>query len=303
MSENVFAFATKMTDELDKAVTQKAVTGFFADNQLRQQFVGAKTVMIPSVSLSGLGDYDRDGGFTDGTVTVSAKPHVLEMDRGRSFQLDREDCDESGIADLAGQIMGEFVRTQVVPEVDAYVLSSACKQVEITRHFVEGAVESECFEMLNEAISGAQDAVGYDEELVAFVDSRTWSSFQMSKEISSMLVTSDFAQGDITVKRYSYNGIPIIPVQNSRMKRDYNFYDGVSEGQQNGGFEPALLSPTIGLLLMPRRAASLIKKTEQIRVFDPAHNQQADAWKVDYRLFYDVVFNEKLVDGIYAYIY
>ena len=45
------------------------------------------------------------------------------MDRGRSFQLDSEDNDETGIAGLAGQVLGEFVRTRVVPEVDAYNLS------------------------------------------------------------------------------------------------------------------------------------------------------------------------------------
>ena len=33
------------------------------------------------------------------------------------------DNDETGIAGLAGQVLGEFVRTRVVPEVDAYNLS------------------------------------------------------------------------------------------------------------------------------------------------------------------------------------
>ena len=109
MSLNLENISVKMTDELDLAVSQKPVTGFMADNNLRGKFVGAKTVMIPAMNISGLGDYDRDTGFVNGTVSVSAKPYTLAMDRGRSFQLDREDNDESGIADLAGQIMGEFV--------------------------------------------------------------------------------------------------------------------------------------------------------------------------------------------------
>ena len=60
---------------------------------------------------------------------------------------------------------------------------------------------------------------------------------------------------------------------------------------------------SIGLLLVPRRAASLIKKTEQVRCFDPAHNLKADAWKLDYRLYYDVVLKDSLKGGICTYVY
>lgn len=96
MSLQLDNLARNMTDELDKAVAAKPVTGFFADNPLRSKFVGAKTVLIPEMEVSGLGDYDRDNGFVKGTIAVSAQPHVLAMDRGRSFQLDREDNDETG---------------------------------------------------------------------------------------------------------------------------------------------------------------------------------------------------------------
>ena len=50
-------------------------------------------------------------------------------------------------------------------------------------------------------------------------------------------------------------------------------------------------------------AASLIKKTETVRVFDPSENVQADAWKFDYRLYYDVFVKKSLSDTIYAYLY
>ena len=147
MSLNLETISVKMTDELDRAVAQKPVTGFMADNNLRGKFVGAKTVMIPAMNISGLGDYDRDTGFVSGTVSVSAQPYTLAMDRGRSFQLDREDNDESGIADLAGQIMGEFVRTKVVPEVDAYVLSKLAGYAYNENQVVEGTPATDAYAM------------------------------------------------------------------------------------------------------------------------------------------------------------
>ncbi|MBQ1950692.1 MAG: hypothetical protein II363_03745 [Clostridia bacterium] len=303
MSLNLENISIKMTDELDKAVVQKPVTGFLADNNLRGKFVGAKTVMIPEMNISGLGDYDRDTGFVSGTVSVSAKPFTLTMDRGRSFQLDREDYDESGIANLAGQIMGEFVRTQVVPELDAYVLSKLAGVAVNETNTITGTPETDAFAMLTEAIAKVQNVVGYDEELVAFVDGAMLNALQNSEEVSRHLVMNDFSKGELHTKVNSLNGVAILPVPDSRMKTAYNFYDGVTSGQENGGFVPAENASSIGLLVMPRRAASLIKKTEQVRCFDPSHNQKADAWKLDYRLYYDVVLKDSMQDGIYAYVY
>lgn len=303
MSLNLESISIKMTDELDKAVVQKPVTGFMADNNLRGKFVGTKTVMIPEVSISGLGDYDRDTGFVSGTVAVSAKPFTLAMDRGRSFQLDREDNDESGIADLAGQIMGEFVRTQVVPEVDAYVLSKLAGFAYGAGQVVSNNYSSDAYKILTQAIANVQNAIGYDEELVAFVDGVMLSNLQNSEELSRHLVVNDFKKGELNTKVTSFNGVTILPVPNSRMKTAYEFYDGTTEGQEAGGFAPAENAKNIGLLLVPRRAASLIKKTEQVRCFDPAHNLKADAWKMDYRLYYDVVIKDSLKNGICTYVY
>ena len=303
MSLNLNNISVKMTDVLDKAVVEKPVTGFLADNTLRGKFVGAKTVMIPEMNVSGLGNYDRDTGFVNGTVSVSATPFTLAMDRGRSFQLDREDHDESGVADLAGQILGEFVRTQVVPEVDAYVLSKLAGYAVTKNQTVTGTPATEALKMLQKSIAAAQNAIGYDEELVAFVDGTMWQALQSSSDLSRMLVTSDFRKGELNTRVNSYNGVAILPVPDSRMKTAYTFNDGTTEGQEDGGFAPTDSAKSIGLLLIPRRAASLIKKTEQVRCFDPAHNLQADAWKMDYRLYYDVVLKNSLAKGIYPYTF
>ena len=303
MSLNLENISVKMTDELDKAVVQKPVTGFMADNNLRAKFVGTKTVMIPEMNVSGLCNYDRDTGFVTGTVSVTAKPYTLSMDRGRSFQLDREDNDECGIADLAGQIMGEFVRTQVVPEVDAYVLSKLATFAVSADQVVDGTPEGDAFSMLNTAIAKAQNAVGYDEELVAFVNGEMLNALQNCPEITRHLVLNDFKKGELHTQVTSLNGVSLLPVPDSRMKTAYEFYDGISSGEQEGGFVPAEDAMNIGLLLMPRRAASLVKKTDQVRCFDPAHNLKADAWKLDYRLYYDVFIKDSLKNGVFAYVY
>ena len=300
MPINTIAFKENMTTELDKKLVQGAQTGIFADNNLRGKFVGAKTVIIPTLGMSGLGDYDRDTGFARGGVSVSHKPFTLTQDRGVSFQIDAQDADESGIPDLAGRVMGEFVRTKVVPEVDAYVLSKLAGIANEKQQTVAGTIASNIYKMFNEAKIKVQNAIGYDEELLCFMDSTALAAMQNSPEISRHLVMNDFKKGEIHTKVTSLDDVAILPVQDSRMKTAYTFHDGSAD---EFGFEPLETAKSIGFMMLPKRAASLVKKTEQVRAFDPNENQDADAYKLDYRLYYDVVVKDSMVEGIYVHIY
>lgn len=307
MSINTISLAEKMTGELDKAVVQKSVTGFLADNTMRAKFVGAKTVLIPNMEMSGLGTYNRDTGFVGGSITVGNEAYEMTMDRGRSFQLDREDNDESGATGLAGQVMGEFVRTRVVPELDAYCLSKLATYAEDaaqTSTIPSGkTLENGVIALLTDTIQKVREQVGYDEELVAFVNGDVMNAMEETPEIDRHLDVSDFAKGEISHRVRTYNGVAILPVPNSRMKSAFDFLDGSSDGEADGGFAPAADAKNIGLLVMPKRAASLIKKTETVRVFDPSANLQADAWKFDYRLYYDVFVKNSLAGAVFAYLY
>lgn len=305
---NSLQFQSKLTGELDKALVQSAQTSFFADNAMRSKFVGARTVLIPDVDMQGLGNYDRDNGFVTGALTVSSTAYTMAMDRGRSFQLDREDNDETGIANLAGQVMGEFIRTKVSPEMDAYVLSKLATLATTKSHTVTGTPSSQVYKMITEAINKVQAVAGYDEELVCFVDSEVWSATMNTTELSRQLMVSDFRKGEINTKVKKLNDVPIIPVADDRMKTAYTFYDGVTDNsgssgadQRPGGFVPASGAKKIGILVLPKRAASLVKKTEKVRIFEPDKNLRADAWKFDYRLYYDLFVKKSLQDTIYAY--
>lgn len=303
MAINTITLSEKMTGELDKAVVQKSVTGFFNDNALKAKFVGAGTVLIPNVEFSGLGNYNRDDGFARGAITVANTAYDLTMDRARSFWLDAQDCDESGVPGLSGQIMGEFVRTKVIPEMDAYVLSKLGSFASGNAQTVTGTPASQAYKMFTDACNRIYNTLGYDEELVAFVNSTMWGALQSTPEITRSITVSDFKQGGVDLKVKSINGVTVLPVPDSRMKTVYDFYDGKTTDQTAGGFVPATAAKSIGLLILPRRAASLVKKTEKIRVFDPDKNQQADAWKFDYRLYYDLFIKKSMESGVVAYVY
>ena len=296
MSINSIENATRYSSELDKMFAQKSATGFFADNALATKFVGAKTVIIPDVDFQGLADYDRDTGFTKGAITVANTSYTMAMDRARSLQIDREDMSETGIANLAGKILGEYVRTKVVPECDAYVISKLAGLAATRANLINGDT-SKPYEALCSLINEVQSVVGYDEELVAFVDSYMYAALQNSAEISRMITVSDFTQGDVTLKVKSINGIAIIPVVSERMKTAYTFNSG-----EAGGFVPAANAREVYMLVCPKSGAHLVKKTEKMRIFTPEQNIDADAYKFDYRIYYDVFVNKSGLDAVWAWI-
>ena len=57
------------------------------------------------------------------------------------------------------------------------------------------------------------------------------------------------------------------------------------------------------VLVMPKKGASLIRKTEKLRTFTPEQNQRADAYKFDYRLYYDLIVKNSMKDATYSYLY
>ena len=300
---NSLEFRTNMTDMLEKQLVQGSTVGIFEDNALRAKFVGAKTVLIPTLDMSSLGNYDRDNGFVSGAITVSSEPFTLEQDRARSFQLDREDQDETGVADLAGEVLTEFVRTKVVPEVDAYTLSKLGGYAAANGQTVEGDPLKEAYAMFGEAVAAIREEVGFDEELICFADSAFLKALSSSEEVSRQIVMSDFKRGEVNTRVRTLDDIKLIPVPLSRMKTQYDFFDGTTSGQEDGGFVPTSAAKSIGFIVLPKKAVSLVKKSETLRTFSPEQNIKADAYKFDYRLYYDAFIKTTMRKAVYAYVH
>ena len=304
MAINSLASASKYTDALDKMVVQEAQTGFFADNVFASRFVGAKTVIMPDIDFIGLADYDRDAGFSKSGVTVAQTSYQLTKDRARQIQIDREDMDETGVANLAGQVLGEYVRTKVVPEVDAYTLSKLAGIANTKSHKAAYTTGKE-YALLSTAINNVQSRVGYSEELVAFVDPVMYAALMNSTELSRHITISDFKKGGVDTRVKSLNGVALLPVDAARMRDAYTFTAGTaatSSAAATGGFTPASSAGYIRALVIPKKGASLVKKTVTMRTFTPEQNKDADAYVFDYRIYYDVFVKKSGLDNIESII-
>ena len=300
MSINNIAFATKFATELDKLLVQKSQAAILEDKGMAAKFVGAHEVKLPVIGFAGLGDYDKDTGFAKGAVSVTQQVFTLEKDRARSFSIDREDMDETGIANLAGSVMSEFVRTKVAPEVDAYTFSTIATKANGAGQTValgEGeTLAKNVYGLIANAIGKVNDATGFTgEDIVLYVNPTVYAALMATPEIHRHLRVDEFKHGEISTKVQKIDNAIIVPVSDNRMKTAYDF--------GNDGFEVAGGAESVGIIAMPRNAAMLVKKTEKIRTFSPDVNQTADAYKFDYRLYYDVLVKDSMKGSIFTYTY
>lgn len=299
MSLGTTAFAEKFTGELDKILVDESAVGFMNDNAFRAKFVGAKTVKIPNISLQGLGDYDRDTGFIKGTVNVANTAYTMKQDRARSFSIDREDMDETGIAELAGEVLSEFVRTKVIPETDAYTLSKLGGLAASKGQIHHSYDSTKPYEAFNTLLDKVQEQVGMDEELVCFMSRYMWNKLRRSDEFSKVVDIGHFKQGELSFEINKIDNVSIIPVADNKMYTGFDYLTG-EQSQEEGGFKPKRNCIQIYMLMLPKKAASLVKKSETIRIFTPDQNPNADAYKFDYRIYYDVFVKNSFVKSIWG---
>ena len=127
MANNI-TLRKEMVTILDEVFKNASLTSVLDTNtDLVRAGANAKEIMIPKIDMDGLADYNRNTGYADGNVTLEYETKTFAYDRGRKFVVDRLDNEESG--DLAfGKLAGEFIRTKVVPEVDAYRLCTYAKK-------------------------------------------------------------------------------------------------------------------------------------------------------------------------------
>lgn len=300
MAINTLEYAQILQTALDKQVIATATTGWMEANAGQVIYNGGNEIKIPELTMNGLGNYDRDLGFVQGAATLSYKTKQLTQDRGRTFHLDRMDVDETNFIANATNIMGEFQRTMVVPEIDAYRYSSIAAQCIAKTGLVTFGYTASANDILSKIkadIYNIMDEAG-EMPLVITVSGAIYGILSNSSEVQKQLSVIDFARGDITTKVMSIDGIPIMPAPSSRMKTLYTMNDGKTAGQEAGGFVAAATAKDINWIVSPRTAPIAISKTEKIRIFEPDTNQKADAYKMDYRKYHDIWIKDNQIKNI-----
>jgi len=294
---NSIALAYKYLPILDEVYKRSLLTLPLEAGNDRVRFINAHTIELFKTSINGLGNYARNTGYVDGDVTGTWEALALSKDRGRSFMVDSMD-DEETINMAFGTLVGEFIRTRVVPEVDAYRLASLAAatgvQTATAADITVGTTD------VPGLIDVGEQAL--DEEEVP-VEGRLLYISELAYAGLKAKITRYLAnESGVNREVEMYNGMRVIRVPQKRFGTGITLNDGSTSGQTDGGYYfTASTSKPINFIIVHPSAVAAVTKIELPRIFSPMENQKANAYKFDFRLYHDIFVLANKAKGVYVH--
>ena len=285
MANNITLFK-KYVPLLDEVYKNAALTSVLdSDASLAQAGANANEIVIPKIDMDGLGDYDRNSGYTNGDVTLTNETVKFNYERGRMFSVDAMDDEETaGIA--YGKLASEFIRTKVAPEGDAFRFATYAGVDGISSANGELSDGSAVIAALRAAINKMdEDEVPYEQRYL-FITPTLKGMIEDLDTTKSREVLARFAQ--------------VIAVPQTRFYTAIDLLSG-KDGEAKGGYTKATAGKDINFLVVHKEAVMQYNKHIAPKVVSPEANQDADAWKFGYRKYGLADVYENKVAGIYLH--
>ena len=290
---NTIALAEKFLPILDEIYKRESLTSRLDAKTKPVEFSGANQVQIFRTQVVGLGDYSRASGYPAGDVVASWETITLTQERGRAFSVDRMD-DEETLGMAFGTLAGEFIRTEVVPEVDAYRFSRWASWAGVGAPVAAALANAAATLAAIDVASGTLDDAEVPQEgRLLFI------SMPQYRQLTQAVTRTLDNQSTFDRRLRQLDEMTIIPVPQGR------FYTAITTNPGNltnqGGYVKAAGATDLNFILMHPSAVEQATKLANLKIFSPEENQLTDSWLFQYRLYHDAwVYAEKL-DGVYRH--
>lgn len=286
---NSIALAKQFVAMLDEVYKVASLTSDLdGAAELVRAGANANELIIPKLSMSGLGDYSRNSGYVDGDVTLTNETVQCNFDRGRMFTVDNMDNQET--ANIAfGRLAGEFIRTKVVPELDAFRFAKYAGVTGISK-VAAGATLSDgaaVIAALRAAITKMDEDEVPTEQRYLYITPTLHGLVQDMDTNKSREVLTRFAK--------------VVDVPQTRFYTAIEQYDGKTSGEEAGGYAKATDAKDINFMVIHKPAVIQFQKHVAPKFISPDQNQTADAWKYGYRNVGIADAYENKVAGIYLH--
>ena len=286
MANNI-ALSKVYTNLLDEVYQQSALTAVLeSDASLARQGANANEIVIPKLSMDGLADYSRNSGYVNGDVTLNWETTQFNYERGRMFSVDNMDNEET--QNIAfGRLAGEFIRTKVVPELDAFRFAKYASVVGAGTATGALATGVDVVAALRTATSAMDEAEVPMEDRHLFITPTLMGLVEDMDTTKSKEVLARFAS--------------ITKVPQTRFYSAIELLDGKSIGEEKGGYKKADGAAELNFEIIHKPATLQFTKHAVPKVISPEMNQDADAWKYGYRNYGLCDTYENKAAGIYVH--
>lgn len=307
VATNSIGLITKYSPEyFDKVYKQEAVTSVFDANRESVKFTGAKTVKIGKLQLGGLGNYYRNNdqvpnvagsqafygsagfGYQRSQMNYAWEEFTLTQDRAAAFPIEYFDDEEAG-GEVVGRVVTEVSRTVIVPEVDAYALSTiAEKALGTATGYAEKPLAA-----INAAFEYFENNEVPAEDQVIFASPAFMKDLRQTGEVTRFL-GEEVRDRNVNYKITTYEGRDIITVSPRRLHTGFKALEG---GYTFEGGAP------INFLACAKSAIYHVVKYEKVKVISGDMNLAAngfDGYTVYARIYHDVFVPDNKRYAIYV---
>ena len=286
MPNTIELFKKNAPELLDKIYKAESTTSDFDINgALVQAGKNANEIIVPVLDMDGLGDYDRNSGYIDGDVSLTNETKKFNYERGRKLKTDTIDNEETGGV-ILGNLSAEFLRTKVIPEVDAvryatYASIPGISKVEETYADADAVYK---------AIAKAWDDMTNDE----VPEENRY--LRITSTLHGMIRDMDTYKSKDLLSKFA--GVKIVP--QARFKTVIELLSGKdADGERKGGFKAGTEAKDINFMIIHKPALLQYTKHNKMKLFTPDQDQDGDNYKWLYRLYgLNEYYNNK-VAGIY----
>lgn len=286
---NSITLFKKYIDLLDEVYKQSSMTSMLdGDTSLVRAGANTNEIIIPKISMDGLADYSRNSGYVKGDVTLTNETVKFNYDRGRKFSVDNMDNEET--AGLAfGKLSSEFIRTKVVPEMDAFRFATYAGTEGISKATAATLADGTA---VLAALVAAQSKMDEDEvpyeNRILFITPTLYNMVNAVDTNKSKEVLSSFSK--------------IQKVPQTRFYTTIDLLDGTSDNELAGGYKKnATSGKDINFMVIHKDALMQYPKHTVNKVVSPEENQMDDGWMFFYRAYGLADVYENKTAGIYLH--
>lgn len=286
---NSITLATQFVPILDEIYKNASLTSKLDGNpDLVRAGANANELIVPKISMQGLGDYSRNSGYVSGDVTLTNETVQCNFDRGRMFTVDTMDnMETAGIA--FGRLAGEFIRTKVVPEEDAFRFATYCGISGISKATAATLADGAA---VIAALRAATTKM--DEDEVPMEDRHLF----ITPTLHGLVQDLDTTKSREVLARFA----TITDVPQTRFYTAITQYDGSTSGEEAGGYiKNSSSGKDINFLIIHKPAVIQFQKHVAPKIISPDVNQSSDGYKFGYRQVAIADAYENKVAGIYLH--
>ena len=288
---NSIASVQKYTAILDEVYQRSSVSSCLnSGRRMVRAGRNAKEIMVPKITVTGLGDYTRNEGYKTGSITYEYETKAFNYDRGIRLFADVMDVEEAGVLDCFVEAGSELQRTQVAPEADAFTFSEIAghEGVATASADLSAAEAVDVLELLRAATSAMDEAQVSTGSRYLFITPTL-------KGLLDDFSLANTARSNRVLERFCR----IVEVPQVRFYSEITLNSGDDD---SFGYSKGATAVDINFLIVEKGAVIKYDKHVASRVFSPDELESLDSYMMKYRKYGIVELFDNKLDGVYAHL-